>query len=469
MKIAYISPSFPPDLDWDKGANRAYELALGMRDAGHQVNVFAIANEVSAVTRQDGLTVHRQLVDQSFTTLKMVAKTTPHLLTMMSSRNALWKSFLQEHARQPFDLVDAPSTVWDALVPGLPGLLPLVVRHQEHLSTYDRKCFTGGGAFDLNRQLIDSLSDVAFRFSDSVYVADQSLAQQLQERLSVTAAVIEEAIDLSRFTASGAVAFAKDVDDRVVIVARLQDEKVSSLIRDVALAVNEKSTTTQFLLLAEDITSDDDEFHAQDSFKNLLKEPAQITVSRAYHELLPELLRSAPIVFVAPGSERLPHIWLESMACQRALIASGGDLTSRYLTNDVDSMVVKEFDSDSVCKTILTLKANAELRAKLSQQAASKVTKNHDRSQIVDKLEQIYKLSIENFSSVERASARALAMVELIEASKRLVVSYDKMLYDCLFIESREFRLKHWLDKLSDKNGSSFGQKLLGIFAGRKQ
>jgi glycosyltransferase involved in cell wall biosynthesis len=327
-----------------------------------------------------------------------------------------------------------------------------------------------GGAFDLNRQLIESLSEIAFQFAESVYAPDETSALQLKERLGVQATVIEEPINLSRFTTDGALAFAKDVADRIVIVARAQDQKISAFIRDTALAINEQSNTTQFLVLAEDITSDDDEFHAQDSFKGLLKEPAQIIVSRAYHELLPELLRSAPIVFVAPGSERLPHIWLESMACERAVIASeGGDLTSRYLTNDVDCIVVKEFDAQSVCKTFLALQANSELRTKLARQAALKVQSNYDRKKLVAKLEDLYKGSIESFASAERKSARALAMCALIERTENLVMAYDKMLYDFLFSESREFRLKHWLNKMSNKNGSSFGQKLLGIFASGKQ
>ena len=40
-------------------------------------------------------------------------------------------------------------------------------------------------------------------------------------------------------------------------------------------------------------------------------------------------------------------------------------------------------------------------------------------------------------------------MHDVLSKSELLVASYDKMLYDLLFSESREFRVKHWFNKLT--------------------
>ena len=106
MRVGIISASFPPDFGWDGSSTRAYELAMGLKAAGHEVEIIALAAEIESETIQDGMRVHRVLVNQELVKLNVVPKTTPNALTIWSSRSALWKACLKAHAQRPFDVLD---------------------------------------------------------------------------------------------------------------------------------------------------------------------------------------------------------------------------------------------------------------------------------------------------------------------------------------------------------------------------
>jgi len=452
MRVGIISASFPPDFGWDGGATRAYELALGLRAAGHEVEIFALAAEIEAETIQDGMRVHRVLVDQKLVQLKVVPKTTPNALTIWSSRSALWKACLKAHAQRPFDVLDIPNILWDGLLPAISGLVPIVVRLQQHQSLYDKESIGAKSAFAFDSELVNELSDLTISVAEKIYSPNGQLSASVVQNDSSKVDIICDPVDLDRFTVYGAMAMPKDSDRKLILVGKVRDKAVHKYMCDVIKGVNRENQEIPFLILAEDITSDDDEHHAQESVKHLIGEHNPVVVTRAYHQLLPDLLRSAQVVLVAPGSDRLPYSWLEPMACQRAVVASSDPGCEQYIRDGEDALLVKPYDVKATVEAIISLIDDRSLRLKLGISGCRSVHENHCRQRGMQTLEDIYKAAIDNYKTEERTSARVMAMHDFVQRSEALVVSYDKMLYDLLFVESPEFRFRHWFTKFAESN-----------------
>ncbi len=452
MRVGIISASFPPDFGWDGGATRAYELALGLRALGHDVEIFSLAAEIESETIQDGMLVHRVLVDQKLVQLKVVPKTTPNALTIWSSRSALWKACLKAHSQRPFDVLDIPNILWDGLLPAISGFVPVVVRLQQHQSLYDKESIGAKSAFAFDSELVNELSDLTMSVAEKVYAPNAKIAETILPNSSSSVAVITDPVDLDRFTVYGAMAMPKDSDRKVIVVGKIRDKAIHKYICDVIKSVNQQNQEIPFLILAEDITSDDDEHHAQESVKHLIGEHNPVIVTRAYHQLVPELLRCAQMILVAPGSERLPYSWLEPMAVQRAVIASSDPGCEEYIRAGEDALLVKPYDVKATVDAILSLSEDRSHRLKLAISGCRVVHEKHCRERAMPALVEVYQQAIDNYKTEERTAARVMAMHDFVQRSEALVASYDKMLYDLLFVESPEFRFRHWFTKFAESN-----------------
>jgi glycosyltransferase involved in cell wall biosynthesis len=450
MRVGIISASFPPDFGWDGGATRAYELAMGLKAAGHEVEVFALAAEIESETIQDGMRVHRVLVDQKLVQLKVVPKTTPNALTIWSSRSALWKACLKAHSQRPFDVLDIPNILWDGLLPAVSGLVPVVVRLQQSQSLYDKESIGAKSAFALDSELVNELSDLTLSVAEKIYSPNKQLAANLVPKNPEQVDIVSDPVDLDRFTVYGSMAMPKDSDRKLILVGKVREKAVHKYMCDVIKGVDQHNREIPFLILAEDITSDDDEHHAQESVKNLLGEHNPVIVTRAYHQLLPELMRSAQVVLVAPGSERLPYSWLEPMASQRALVASSEGACEQYIRAGEDAILVKPYDVKASVEAVVGLIGERSKRLKIGIAGCRTVHQRHCRPSVIESLEAVYRTAIDNYKSPERVAARAMAMHDFVQRSEALVASYDKMLYDLLFVESPEFRFRHWVTKVSE-------------------
>ncbi len=450
MRVGIISASFPPDFGWDGSSTRAYELAMGLKAAGHEVEIIALAAETESETIQDGMRVHRVLVNQELVKLNVVPKTTPNALTIWSSRSALWKACLKAHAQRPFDVLDIPNILWDGLLPAISGLFPIIVRLQQHQSVYDKESIGAKSAFAFDSKLVNELSDLSMNIAERIYSPTAELAAAVVSKEAFKVEIISDPLNLDRFTVYGVMALPKDSDRKVIIVAKVRDKVVHKYVCDVIKGVAQQNSELPFLILAEDITSDDGEHHAQEAMKGVIGEHNPIVVTRAYHQLLPELLRSGQIILVAPGSERVPYAWLEPMACQRALVASADPGCEQYLRADEDALLVKPYDVKASVDAIVKLASDRPLRLKLAIAGCRSVHEKHSRQHAIESLVALYESARQTYKSDERVAARVMAMHDFVERSETLVASYDKMLYDLLFVESPEFRFRHWFTKFAD-------------------
>lgn len=469
MRVAIISPCFPPYFGWDASGIRDYELARGLKEKGHDVEVIALTNEEATETVQDGILVHRAAIRTDLTNLQLVPKTTPNALTLLSSRTGVWKKFLQVYKEKPFDCVDAPHALWEGLVPGIFGLAPMVVRLQSKPSTYDRVSLGQRSAFEIDDNLVRGFSKLSLALADAVYAAEKQTAQKLGIE---SFDLIPEVLDLTRFVENGEAALPDSYDNTVVIRSRVQDAHSHSFICQVMAKTALEYPDIRFIVMAEDVTSDDDEWHAQEMIKDAVKEPGKVVLTRGYHQLLPELLRSAPICFVAPGCESGPYSWIEAMACGRAVVAIAEPGSELYLRDGENALLVTSENADLSAQAIIRLRKDRDLLASIASRAKIFAEHNFERGQQVDMLLAVYERARRTFDSPQKTALRAEAIERMLTDVETVLSSYDKMLYDLLFAESHLFKMRHWLHKLSSQSngssGSTIALKLKKLF-GQKQ
>ncbi|HEY9712295.1 MAG TPA: hypothetical protein V6C72_02430 [Chroococcales cyanobacterium] len=442
---------------------------MSLKDAGHDVEVVALHDEMEFCAHQDGIIVHRCKIREDLTALKMVPKTTPQALTIISSRRGLWKKFLEVHARRPFDVVDAPEMLWEGVIPGVFGLTPLVVRRQRDLSTYDKLSMSSLSAFQLDQEVRSTVSRLSLGLADAVY--SPGTVSHVEERNST----IQEIINLKRHLPEGEIALPEDYERSVTVRTRINHLNTLDYLKQVFEQVCGEFPDSRFVILAEDITSDEEEHHAREKIKDFVKEPARLILMRSYHQLLPEFLRSAPICFVSGEVETAPYSWLEGMALQKALVVvrpqnsaqqpttkesrNGSNSSSEpaaeghmdYLKDGENAIIVNSMNPADAAGAILSLKKDAAKTEQLSRAGRLLIEESFDSKATVGSIEEIYRRAIENHGSPAKIAQRAQALEEMLQGVEDLMHSYDRMLYDLLFSESHRFKMRHWLNKLVGK------------------
>jgi hypothetical protein len=156
------------------------------------------------------------------------------------------------------------------------------------------------------------------------------------------------------------------------------------------------------------------------------------------------------------------------MACQRAVIASSDPGFDAYIRAGEDAIMVKPYDVKASVDAIVDLSNDRGLRLKIGIAGCRRVHESHCRQRGMASLEAVYRGAIENYKAESRAAARAMALHDFVQRSEALVASYDKMLYDLLFVESPEFRFRHWVTKFAESKSpaapiATTVAKMLGV------
>jgi hypothetical protein len=176
-----------------------FQLALGLKNFGHDVEVIALAtsdDQHAQQTNQSSIVSHYVTESNSQTELGVVPVCMPNSKYLFSVADALWKKLAELHKEKPFDVVDVPDYVLAGLMPGMTREIPFVLRLSNKLPKYVASNMHPI-TYPFDMQFPTLLRSVSLTMADQVIAPNQMWSGHLQQHLGLAPeriAVINETL-----------------------------------------------------------------------------------------------------------------------------------------------------------------------------------------------------------------------------------------------------------------------------------
>jgi len=189
LRIAFLTPEYVTESNFDGGlANYLHRVALGMKQHGHDVEIFTRSDQ-NEIVSHEGILVNRAKVNSSmFQSLNRLTQYRfSYILSILFLSYCLRKSLLKRHRHQHFDIIQASSYLACGLFSTFCRPAPIISRissYEPLLRKFYRKRLTRQQRF---REWLELL---ALRCSNAVYAPSELLCRVLRENANIEADVL---------------------------------------------------------------------------------------------------------------------------------------------------------------------------------------------------------------------------------------------------------------------------------------
>lgn len=445
-----ISREYPPDTGFGGIATFANHLAHGLKELGHEVEVIALAKDKAKTVEQDGIRVHRVEPHQIYGDLGAVSICMPYSRYVLRVTSALWQKFIQLHNERPFDVIDTPELLAEGLVPAVTKAVPMVVRlYTPHSKFIAERLHNVSPNFD--HQFVAMLERMAMLAADVITSPSDDLADFVAQdmhypREQIT--IVRNPIDPNVFSPEGPKALAADGKLKVLFVGRLEERKgIGDLVNAIPKVVKQ-FPSVRFVIIGDDTNNAKGQRSVLAELKDSLHQNNCIQhvefINRIPLIELPNYYRSADISIVPSVYDNSPYTCLEAMSCGLPVIGTSGGGTKEYIVNGESGVIIPPRDPEAIADALLNLLQNEQERKRLAANARQRVLDEFQRKAIAAKTVALYEQAGRVFAAKYPARLYLKPLEQALPDADVLLYSFDKMLYDLLYLKSYRFRLKHW-------------------------
>lgn len=450
LRICLITREYPPETGWGGIATFSRHLAHGLKELGHEVTVVSLSKDIEKTLDDDGITIHRIKQEILGSKFGQISTCMPYSRYVLITSLGLWRKFIELHQQTPFDVVDTPELLAEGFYPAITRLLPLVIRlYTPHSKFISEKFHNVSASFD--HQFVAAFERIAMLSADCITSPSNDLADFVARDLNYPRekiSIIYNPIDPAQFAPEGPVAIEPDGRLTVLFVGRLEERKGIHFLIDAIPKVLKNFSNVRFVIIGDDTNS----AHGQTSVLAELKEAIRrngsesaITfINRIALTELPAYYRSADICVVPSVYDNSPYTSLEAMSCGRPVIGTAGGGTKEYVSHNETGLIVPVRDADSLANALLDLLNNNEKRLQFGLNARRRVLEKFQRTEIARQTADLYATASQLFSNNSKLRLYQKSAQEVVLDATELIASYDKMIYDLLYVHSWRFRIRHW-------------------------
>ncbi|MBX9771867.1 MAG: glycosyltransferase family 4 protein [Candidatus Obscuribacterales bacterium] len=445
-----ISREYPPDTGWGGIATFANHLAQGLKELGHEVEVIALAKDKAKTVEQDGIKIHRVEPHQIYGDLGAVSICMPYSRYVIRVASALWQKFIQLHEEKPFDVVDTPELLAEGLVPSVTKAVPMVVRlYTPHSKFIAEGLHNVSPNFD--HQFVAMLERMAMISADVITSPSEDLADFVSRDMAYPReriTIVRNPIDPDKFSPEGPKALDSNGKLTVLFVGRLEERKgIGDLVNAIPKVIS-KFSNVRFVIIGDDTNNAKGQrsvlAELQDSLRaNGCAEHVQF-INRVPLAELPSYYRSADISIVPSVYDNSPYTCLEAMSCGLPVIGTSGGGTKEYIVDGESGIIIPPRNPEAIADSLLKLLQDETERKRLSLNARKRVLDEFQRKEIAAKTVALYEQAGRIFAAKYPARLYLKPLEQALPDADVLLYSFDKMLYDLLYLKSYSFRLKHW-------------------------
>ena len=455
MRVCLISREYPPASGWGGIATYTYHQAHGLQEIGHEVEVFALAalDTAGVTSLEDGITVHRVAYDDALNDLKIMQTGVPFTHYVLKHVLALAQKVFEVHSQNPFDVAEAAEHLAEGLGIAVTGTMPLVIRlHTPQSKLIAEKFHNLTASFD--QESVAILERLAMNGCDVLTSPSEDMARYVAEDLGCqldSIDLIRNPVDTEKFCPEGRRALAYGDQQIVLFVGRLEERKgVHYLVKAIPQIVAEHHKV-HFVFIG----SDTDNGAGQRSVLAELRASLQDSGATEKVTFIPQVplaeiadyYRSADICVLPSLYDNAPCTCLEAMSVGKPVITTSSGGSSEYVIDGECGTVVPPRDEKQLAAAIIDLLKNKEKRLTLGKGGRERVLLNYKRTTIAANSLPSYNRAIENHQVSKNRAMYLKGGVNFLRDTHQLLKSYEQMLYNLLYVQSAEFRLKHRIER----------------------
>ncbi len=460
MRICLISREYPPDTGWGGIGAYTFQHAKALKEAGHDVEVISLCAKDQ---KQDGknpnpepqndlfVPVHRAAWGPILEELSTVWISLPYTHFVLKSCLALWRKFLEIHKAKPFDVVEAPEHLAEALFPALTHICPLVLRlHTPHSKFIAERYHNLNSSFD--QQLVALLERLVILEADLLSSPSLDLAQFVAADSAVDLSEIKmvpNPVDCIKFNPEGEKALESDGRLTVFFAGRLEERKGIHYLIDAVPEVLKKHPQLRFVIVGADTNTGPGKSSVLAALqKSLEASGAASAVTFVNHvtlDQMPAYYRSADICVVPSLYENAPYTVLEAQASGKPVVGTSAGGSKEYILDGETGFVLPPQDAKALAEAIVKLAEDSDLRESMSKAARARSLELFDKRIIVKQALETYELAIKTHKLNQNQALYRRDPEKSLSDFLSLLYSYHLNLCDLIYRHSFSYRAKYWL------------------------
>lgn len=459
MRICLISREYPPDTGWGGIGAYTFQHARALKEAGHDVEVISLCKkEVTDEPRgplgvdadASAVPVYRAVWGSLLQELSTVWISVPYSHFVLKSCLAVWRKFLERHSEKPFDIVEAPEHLAEALFPALTRICPLLVRlHTPHSKFIVEKYHNLNASFD--QELVAILERTAMLEADVLSSPSKDLAEYVASDTAVKLddiVIVHNPVDCKRFTPEGEKAIAPDGRITVFFAGRLEERKGVHYLIEAVPQVLKQVPNTRFVVVGADTNTGPGKTSVLAALKRKLKEfdceSAVQFISHVPLDQMPAHYRSGDICVVPSLYENAPYTVLEAQASGKPVVGTSAGGSKEYIANNETGLVVPPRNSAALADAIVSLAQDEALRIKMGEASRRRSLEHFDRELIVSKAVRSYELTIQKHKDSASNPLYRRDQDKVLTDFVSLMYAYHLNLCDLIYKHSLSYRIAYW-------------------------
>jgi len=479
VRICIISREYPPDTGWGGIGAYAFQHARALKEQGHDVEVIALTKkemsaDSSALSDPAGdplfVPVHRACWGPLLQELSTVWISLPYTHFALKSCVALWRKFQEVHNAKPFDVVEAPEHLAEALFPSLTRVCPLLIRlHTPHSKFIAEKYHNLNASFD--QQLLAIVERMPMLEADVLSSPSEDLAQYVAGDTGVSLSSIEivrNPVDCKKFAPEGKLAIPAESGKVTVFFAgRLEERKGIHYLIDAVPQIIKQCSNVRFVVVGADTNTGPGGTSVLSVLKRKLAdngvESAVQFISHVPLDEMPAHYRSADICVVPSLYENAPYTVLEAQASGKPVVGTDAGGSKEYISHGISGCVVPVRNSQALAEAIIKLVNDEALRKQMGEAARKLSLEKYDRTVIVQEAVKTYELAISRHKANASSALYKRDTEQSLNDFISLIYAYHRNLCDLIYRHSLRYRLTYW-GQLAMSRPRLFGAKIILAF-----
>jgi glycosyltransferase involved in cell wall biosynthesis len=445
-----------------------------LKSLGHDVEVVALAKkDVRSDSNQniqdaDGIRIHRAVWGPLLEELSDLCLIAPYSHYVLKCSLALWQRFLKVHQENPFDIVEAPEHLAEAILPALTKVCPLVIRlHTPHSKFVQQGYHNLVPSFDLH--MVANFERVAMLEADVLSSPSVDLANYVAHDCGYNPQDIEivrNPVDTSRFAPDGPRAIESSGKPIVFFAGRLEERKgIYDLIRAVPL-VRAHVPNARFVIVGADTNTARGETSVLEELKSSLKATGTLEAVEFIGAVplagMPDYYRCADICVVPSLYDNAPYTVLEAMACGKPIVGSSAGGIPEYIVHDETGLIVPIANSNKLAEAITSLLLDAPRRQAFAESARSRIMEHFSLEIIARQAVSTYELAMKRWQATRDSGLYRKSPESALEDFVTQIYSCNEALSDLVYQHSLKLNCRRWQQLLSHRPKLALAKMVLG-------
>ncbi len=469
MRIGLISREYPPDTGWGGIGAYTFQHAHSLMKLGHDVQVICLtkrdvecehdpAPTVETDEASGGtLTINRVVWGHLLTRWILILATKPNTHHAVKAALALWQKVLTLHNEKPFDVLEAPDHLAEAIFPALTKLAPLVIRIHTPFSKFVQEGYHNlANAFD--NQMVGHLERLSMLQADLLSSPSVDMAKYVAGDTGISLdeiAIVRNPVDIKVFTPDGEKASIpghKPEEKIVFFAGRLEARKGIHYLIDAIPTVLESHPQTRFVIVGADTKTAAGAGSVLEELKAKLRANLKNAgdlekinfISHVALSDMPKYYRLADICCVPSLYDNAPYTVLESLASGKPVIGSTAGGTPEYIDNGVDGLHVNKADARDLASKINLLLADDVKRADFAKQSRHIAETRYSTEVIAKEAVASYQKATALWQEKKAAALYKQPPERLVRDLDAMLYSYHENLDELAKLVSIRYRMRPW-------------------------